>query len=1060
MVALNKAIRMDPMSTANRMIEKNLARATNFSAFLLLSMLVLFARMASAGIVSDDFNRPSLGSNWAIDSGSFNILGDALQQNSGQQYTTAQLRYVADTTASPDQFGKLRIVSSAAHTFGFIFRSGSAPGPHYEVHLPKGTTQWRWERYDPSFVERLGDCAGDGFVADGNWVGATVEGTGVSTLVSVWRWNSDPDLGNDVDIVNNWGPPDCTMVSAGPIFVDAGNQVGIRAYTGSSAASGFADDWASGDISAASTVCGDGILEVGEACDDGNNTGGDGCRADCTVEACGDAILDPGEACDDGNTVAGDGCDASCMIEPSTCGNFIVEGLETCDDGNTISGDGCRADCTVEICGDGILDFGEACDDGNNLPGDGCRADCTPEICGDGTLDAGEACDDGNILSGDGCDASCMIEAPVCGNAILELGEACDDGNLDSGDGCRANCTIEVCGDAILDPNEACDDGNTVAGDGCDASCMIEPSTCGDFIIEGFETCDDGNTVSGDGCDSSCQVEPVNAIFSDNFDRAVLGSEWSVDSGVWYISNNVLTENTGSGYTNTQLRYVGGTTVTPDQFGKLQIISPATHTFGFIFRSSETQGAHYQVHGPSNTAEWRWERYDPNFVQRLANCSGDTGPSNGDWIGAAISGSGAQTNLSVWRWDDDPDSGQSTNILENWGPPDCVMMSNGPTFVDSGSYSGIRAYTGSSTAAAFADNWTGGDFDGNVAPPLPQSGITLVFDENGSSGVPNSARDPDGVAIDSEGNVYIAACGYSLADEGVFKVTPFGIKTKIMGGDGDGTHPATCPVGLDFDSVGNLYVAAYLSDNVFKIDTSGNITRIIDSSGAGPGKEMAGPLFIAIDRLTDSVYVTGNISDNVLAYRNNGVIDEIIDATGDGSNVLTGPFGAAVNSVGEVYVAGSISDNVFHISTSGEIQEILDSSGGGAPGGLDNPHSIIFDSADNMYVTGNRSDNVLMRTPSGIVSEILDSSGDGLGNILDNPSCIDVGTNGNIYVAAFLSRNVFEITPTFEITQIMDGTGDGVNPFFGPSDDCLAVDGAHNVYALGTTEDKVFRISP
>jgi cysteine-rich repeat protein len=36
------------------------------------------------------------------------------------------------------------------------------------------------------------------------------------------------------------------------------------------------------------------------------------CRLDCTIPACGDGILDGGEVCDDGNTTGGDGCAADC----------------------------------------------------------------------------------------------------------------------------------------------------------------------------------------------------------------------------------------------------------------------------------------------------------------------------------------------------------------------------------------------------------------------------------------------------------------------------------------------------------------------------------------------------------------------------------------------------------------------------------------------------------------------------------------------------------------------------------------------------------------------------
>ncbi|MCA9549754.1 MAG: DUF4215 domain-containing protein [Myxococcales bacterium] len=82
-------------------------------------------------------------------------------------------------------------------------------------------------------------------------------------------------------------------------------------------------------------ACGDGKMDFGEACDDGNDVSGDGCEADCSVTrvpACGDGIVDPGEQCDDGNQVAGDGCEATCVSsinglnpEVSGCGCTAAE---------------------------------------------------------------------------------------------------------------------------------------------------------------------------------------------------------------------------------------------------------------------------------------------------------------------------------------------------------------------------------------------------------------------------------------------------------------------------------------------------------------------------------------------------------------------------------------------------------------------------------------------------------------------------------------------------------------------------------------------------------------
>lgn len=42
---------------------------------------------------------------------------------------------------------------------------------------------------------------------------------------------------------------------------------------------------ATADVTVQSNICGNGILEMGEQCDDGSTLGGDGCSADCTVES-------------------------------------------------------------------------------------------------------------------------------------------------------------------------------------------------------------------------------------------------------------------------------------------------------------------------------------------------------------------------------------------------------------------------------------------------------------------------------------------------------------------------------------------------------------------------------------------------------------------------------------------------------------------------------------------------------------------------------------------------------------------------------------------------------
>lgn len=277
--------------------------------------------------------------------------------------------------------------------------------------------------------------------------------------------------------------------------------------------------------------CGNGVLNNGEHCDDGNQVDDDECTNSCTLTFCGDGATqqpngqgtggpqnDGIEACDDGNLVNDDSCDNNCESTiQGPCGNGIVNIGEQCDDSNTVNGDGCDSLCQIEpFCGDGNVDPGEQCDDANGDNNDACKNDCTNNICGDGFVETGvEECDDGNIANGDGCDSSCNLEQqPVCGNGIIEQGEECDDNNIFNGDGCNSSCQEEFCGDGTTQIllGEQCDDGNFNNHDNC---ALCQNAVCGDgFFWIGNEECDDGNLVNGDGCNSTCKFERGQQCFA------------------------------------------------------------------------------------------------------------------------------------------------------------------------------------------------------------------------------------------------------------------------------------------------------------------------------------------------------------------------------------------------------------------------------------------------------------------------------------------------------------------------------------------------------------------
>jgi cysteine-rich repeat protein len=103
-------------------------------------------------------------------------------------------------------------------------------------------------------------------------------------------------------------------------------------------------------------ACGDGITDavLGEGCDLGsaNSNAPDAtCRPNCQLARCGDGITGVGEVCDDGNLTPGDGCTPDCLSN-ETCGNGVLDFFanEHCDDGNLRGRDGCSG-CNVETLG-------------------------------------------------------------------------------------------------------------------------------------------------------------------------------------------------------------------------------------------------------------------------------------------------------------------------------------------------------------------------------------------------------------------------------------------------------------------------------------------------------------------------------------------------------------------------------------------------------------------------------------------------------------------------------------------------------------------------------------
>lgn len=310
-----------------------------------------------------------------------------------------------------------------------------------------------------------------------------------------------------------------TSLSAGPstqAMTTTNDLPGTSTSTGTpTSTEPTSDEPVSGSSGGTTESCTPGQADC--ACDAGACEAGLECKDDVcvpVVAACGDGKVDDGEACDDGNDVETDDCLKGCVA--AACGDGLVqEGVEGCDDGNKDGGDGCSPECTLESCGDGKIQGMEVCDDGNDVETDDCLSTCLAASCGDGAIHEGvEECDDGNKVDTDACPSNCQEAS--CGDSFVQAGvEACDDGNQVETDACLATCVAASCGDGLVQAGvEECDDKNKVDTDACTAMC--KKAVCGDKIVQqGVEECDDGNMVDGDGCTKACMFECGNDCWGD-----------------------------------------------------------------------------------------------------------------------------------------------------------------------------------------------------------------------------------------------------------------------------------------------------------------------------------------------------------------------------------------------------------------------------------------------------------------------------------------------------------------------------------------------------------------